>query len=211
VTEVSTLAGLLFAGGPMMLVLALGAAVLFALTVERMLVLSSRWVIPAVVSEEIRDVLGNPARDLSLLLNLCQKRSASPLAQVVLVLLPLRGSTFADLHLIARGAMDQVFSRLALRNRWFELLGHAGPMAGLIATVTGLIHTFMTLSGEGSTSARLAGGLYVALVPTACSLVLAVAAVALGCWFGNRLELREVELDELVGPLLVRLSRREGE
>jgi biopolymer transport protein ExbB len=73
---------------------------------------------------------------------------------------------------------------LRARLRILEVIGAVAPLVGLLGTVLGLISAFQALETAGAqvSPATLSGGIWEALVTTACGLAVAIPAVMLGSW-----------------------------
>lgn len=86
-------------------------------------------------------------------------------------------------------AADRLFS-LAGWLRGIDLIAQIAPLLGLFGTVVGMIETFRTLQQlAGSADAgQLAGGIWTALLTTACGLAVAIPASAAVSWLEGRLE-----------------------
>ena len=84
---------------------------------------------------------------------------------------------------------------------------------GLIGTLQGMIIAFYQTAylPDGANKAQaLAGGVYIALVPTFAGLCVAIPAVCLSHLFEGKIQRLFHELDELVAELLPALERYEG-
>jgi biopolymer transport protein ExbB len=81
---------------------------------------------------------------------------------------------------LAAAALQALRSRL----RILEVIGAVAPLVGLLGTVLGLISAFQALETAGAqvSPATLSGGIWEALVTTACGLAVAIPAVMLGSW-----------------------------
>ncbi|PVB63596.1 MotA/TolQ/ExbB proton channel family protein [Labrenzia sp. 011] len=100
---------------------------------------------------------------------------------------------------ISARAADRLFG-LASWLRALDLITQISPLLGLFGTVLGMIETFQTLqdSGAAANPATLAGGIWVALLTTACGLAVAIPVSVAVTWFETRLEKERVAIEVLL-------------
>ncbi|CTQ53885.1 Biopolymer transport protein ExbB [Roseibium album] len=100
---------------------------------------------------------------------------------------------------ISARAADRLFG-LASWLKALDLVTQIAPLLGLFGTVLGMIETFQTLqeSGASSNPSTLAGGIWVALLTTACGLAVAIPVSVAVTWFETRLEKERAALEVLL-------------
>lgn len=100
---------------------------------------------------------------------------------------------------ISARAADRLFG-LASWLKALDLVTQIAPLLGLLGTVLGMIDTFQTLqdSGASANPATLAGGIWVALLTTACGLAVAIPVSIAVTWFETRLEKERAALEVLL-------------
>jgi len=100
---------------------------------------------------------------------------------------------------ISARAADRLFG-LASWLKALDLVTQIAPLLGLLGTVLGMIETFQTLqdSGASANPASLAGGIWVALLTTACGLAVAIPVSVAVTWFETRLEKERAALEVLL-------------
>ncbi len=100
---------------------------------------------------------------------------------------------------ISARAADRLFA-LASWLKALDLVTQIAPLLGLFGTVLGMIETFQTLqeSGASANPASLAGGIWVALLTTACGLAVAIPVSVAVTWFETRLEKERAALEVLL-------------
>jgi len=100
---------------------------------------------------------------------------------------------------ISARAADRLFG-LASWLRALDLVTQIAPLLGLLGTVLGMIETFQTLQSSGASAnpATLAGGIWVALLTTACGLAVAIPVSVAVTWFETRLEKERAALEVLL-------------
>ncbi len=97
---------------------------------------------------------------------------------------------------ISARAADRLFG-LASWLKALDLVTQIAPLLGLLGTVLGMIETFQTLqeSGSAANPGTLAGGIWVALLTTACGLAVAIPVSIAVTWFETRLEKERAALE----------------
>lgn len=100
---------------------------------------------------------------------------------------------------ISARAADRLFG-LASWLKALDLVTQISPLLGLFGTVLGMIETFQTLqeSGAAANPATLAGGIWVALLTTACGLAVAIPVSVAVTWFEARLEKERAAIEVLL-------------
>lgn len=100
---------------------------------------------------------------------------------------------------ISARAADRLFG-LTSWLKALDLVTQIAPLLGLLGTVLGMIETFQTLqdSGASANPASLAGGIWVALLTTACGLAVAIPVSVAVTWFETRLEKERAALEVLL-------------
>lgn len=100
---------------------------------------------------------------------------------------------------ISARAADRLFG-LASWLKALDLVTQIAPLLGLFGTVLGMIETFQTLqeSGASANPGTLAGGIWVALLTTACGLAVAIPVSVAVTWFETRLEKERAALEILL-------------
>ncbi|MHA7772613.1 MotA/TolQ/ExbB proton channel family protein [Roseibium sp. M-1] len=100
---------------------------------------------------------------------------------------------------VSARAADRLFS-LTSWLKALDLITQIAPLLGLFGTVLGMIDTFQTLqeSGASANPASLAGGIWVALLTTACGLAVAIPVSIAVTWFETRLEKERAAIEVLL-------------
>lgn len=100
---------------------------------------------------------------------------------------------------VSARAADRLFA-LASWLKALELVSQVAPLLGLFGTVLGMIETFQSLQESGSSAdpSTLAGGIWVALLTTACGLAVAIPVSVAVTWFETRLEKERATLEILL-------------
>ncbi|WP_306148623.1 MULTISPECIES: MotA/TolQ/ExbB proton channel family protein [unclassified Roseibium] len=100
---------------------------------------------------------------------------------------------------VSARAADRLFA-LASWLKALDLVSQVAPLLGLFGTVLGMIETFQSLQESGSSAdpSTLAGGIWVALLTTACGLAVAIPVSVAVTWFETRLEKERATLEILL-------------
>lgn len=100
---------------------------------------------------------------------------------------------------ISARAADRLFA-LASWLKALDLVAQIAPLLGLFGTVLGMIETFQTLQDAGASASpgALAGGIWVALLTTACGLAVAIPVSVAVTWFETRLEKERAALEVML-------------
>jgi len=100
---------------------------------------------------------------------------------------------------VSARAADRLFG-LASWLKALDLVTQVAPLLGLFGTVLGMIETFQSLqeSGASADPSSLAGGIWVALLTTACGLAVAIPVSVAVTWFETRLEKERTTLEILL-------------
>lgn len=109
-------------------------------------------------------------------------------------------------------AIEDEVSRLAvgrLHNlqrgfRALDAIAQVAPLLGLFGTVLGMIDAFQRLQEAGNSvdPSILAGGIWVALLTTACGLAVAMPVSLMLTWFETRLENERVAMETMTSTVL---------
>ncbi|MFO0974695.1 MAG: MotA/TolQ/ExbB proton channel family protein [Phycisphaerae bacterium] len=120
---------------------------------------------------------------------------------------------FTAMSEIARDTSDLWTNRLMRRAEYLHVLGHLGPLMGLLGTVLGMIRAFgkMQETHGGYRPEDLAGGISLALVNTFLGLALAVLALGMFGVCRNRIEALTSEAAATVQGLLEHFRPASGE
>ena len=91
-----------------------------------------------------------------------------------------------ELSLFGQGILNQLRGNL----RVLEVIATLSPLLGLFGTVLGMIDAFQKLEAAGNqvNPAILSGGIWVALLTTACGLAVAMPTVVILNWLDRRIE-----------------------
>lgn len=125
-----------------------------------------------------------------------------------LMLTAMRDLTSGTPHAVVEAELEwrgnTEIAEMSRHLRLLELVGMVAPLLGLLGTVLGMIRSFQDLAGsEGSANASiLAGGIWEALLTTAAGLVVAIPAAVAAGLLGEQVERATVMIESAVGQVL---------
>lgn len=192
-----TVLQLLSRANPMLWPLAACSIFTVGIALERLLALRRKRVIPREFVERFLERLSAGKLDRDRALELC-KANESAVARIFALVVKAwgqPGSTIRqNLNFDAAGELVEMKRNLRVLNGMATL----GPLLGLLGTVVGIIQSFDALGGRvgPARGEALAQGISLALVATACGLVIAIFAVCAYYYLLNRVDVLIRELDE---------------
>ena len=191
-------------GGPVMIPLAMLSVVGLAVFIEKVITLRPSRVIQREIVNTIESV--NSKADIPMALKICERYN-SPFANIIRVGLQEAGAPLT----IVRQAMEDTGRRETKRlDRYMVILesvAGAGPLLGLLGTVTGMIRTFSVISIAGVGQAGLlSGGIAEALITTAFGLCIGIPALIAYNLLGARVDSLVVRIDAQAHQLLRQLA-----
>lgn len=120
-----------------------------------------------------------------------------------------------------RDAVEDEVGRIALARlhelqrgfRALDAIVQVAPLLGLFGTVLGMIEAFRELQAAGNAvdPSLLAGGIWVALLTTACGLAVAMPVSLMLTWFETRLENERVAIETMTSAALSQALPRDAE
>lgn len=194
-------------GGVMMIPIALASFVAFAVTVERLIVLRRRRVIPSNVLEQVRPHLPKPGGSPKAAVDFCMSEG-SPVARVIAGGLRRLGSPLETIerHIAESGERESL--ELRRRLRVLAVVAAIAPLMGLLGTILGMIDAFRTVASAGDALGRtelLAEGIYEAMITTAGGLMVAIPALLAYHWLTSKVQRLVMEMDGICVDLVEHL------
>lgn len=195
-------------GGPVMIPLAVLSVIAVAVTIEKLISLRNARVIQGEIVSCIESIR-TPA-DIPLAVKICE-RFDTPFANIVRAGLLEAGK---PAHIV-RQAMEDTGRREVKRLERFMVLletaAAAGPLLGLLGTVTGMIEVFsvISVSGVGQTG-MLSGGIAEALITTVFGLIIGIPALIAYNLLDARVDGLVIRIDTYSHGLLRQLAVMEA-
>lgn len=199
------------AGGIVMWPLLIIAVVALLLCIERIIYL---WRIPTRtdrVMQELGKAIGDG--DFDACAKICQGNKRMPLcivAKDVLKGFKLHAKVTKELleDLLDESILKET-PKLERFLTTLATLGAVSPLLGLLGTVTGMIHTFQSITVFGTGDPRLlAGGISEALLTTQVGLSIAIPVLLVHHFLSRRVEKIEDDLDEKGTALITTLRKQ---
>lgn len=198
---VSSIARFFILGGPFMGVLLILSVLSLAAILLRARRLRENAIIPRVVVECVGGL--QPGDTLDRLLKIIDKHP-SAISRILSTLLShLNWSKSENLEAVQTCARHEM-ARMEKGMIILEIATGAGPLIGLLGTLSGLVGIFSTLGGSGD-PVVIAKGISEALNTTIIGLAVAVPSLIAHSYFQRRIEMMAVEMESVAADLLAKL------
>jgi biopolymer transport protein ExbB len=190
------------AEGGVAVLVTLGLSILFlAVTLERLLHLRARAVVPGDLVARVQALWSaHSFGELETLL----AEDGSVLARVIASMVAHRHQPYAVVSSLAGDVASMELRRHQQKAYALAIVATVAPIVGLLGTVLGMIDAFHVIAyadGMGN-PALLAGGISKALVNTAAGLTVALPALAMHHFFKHRLATLGLALERQVNALM---------
>ncbi|MBU6182348.1 MAG: MotA/TolQ/ExbB proton channel family protein [Verrucomicrobia bacterium] len=188
-------------GGPFMVLLVLLSILSLTSIILRARRLRAQVVLPSPVAEAAENF--TPGASLGLL-RAAIVENPSALSRILATLLShtdwSKSENLEAVQTTARHEMARLEKGLVI----LEIATGAGPLLGLLGTLSGLVGIFATLGGSGD-PVLVARGISEALNTTIVGLAVAVPSLTAHSYFQRRIEMAAVEMESIAGDLLAKL------
>ncbi len=201
---------MLWAGGPLMLPIAVCSFVLLLVTFERMLSLRRSRVLPRLFAERFLLQVREGALDRAEALDRCESND-SHIAEVFAAAVRKWGKPAVEVEQAVLDEGERASNGLRRYLRVINGVATVTPLMGLLGTVWGMMEAFEAIAGSAAMGRPelLAGGIGGALFSTAAGLSVAIPALIVYLWFVGRVDSLVMEIDR-VGQELVNLISAEA-
>ncbi|MFO7956409.1 MAG: MotA/TolQ/ExbB proton channel family protein [Candidatus Brocadiia bacterium] len=189
-------------GGLTMVFLFLASVAGVGFTIERLVNLRTKAVVPEGLAEEAHKLWQNG--EFEQMKKLPEKKD-STLARALAVIARHRHSSMADVSMMAGDVASRDLRRHVQKAYPLAVVATVSPLLGLLGTVIGMIGAFDKVAAAGSLgdASLLGGDISKALITTGAGLTIAVPALVLYHYFKSRTNqlalMVEEELGELIG------------
>jgi biopolymer transport protein ExbB len=198
---VSSIARFFILGGPFMGVLLILSVLSLAAIILRARRLREKAIIPRAVVDCVGGL--QPGDTLDRLLKIIDKHP-SAISRILSTLLShLNWSKSENLEAVQTCARHEM-ARMEKGMIILEIATGAGPLIGLLGTLSGLVGIFSTLGGSGD-PVVIAKGISEALNTTIIGLAVAVPSLIAHSYFQRRIEMMAVEMESVAADLLAKL------
>ncbi len=202
------LSDMFIAGGPLMWPIALCSVIVVAFSIERLVVLRRRRVIPKDFVKRFLEHLAAGQLDRDTALALCEQ-NGSPIAEVFAHGVRKWGKPSVEVEQAIIDGGERQVGQLRKNLRILNTIATVSPLLGLLGTVQGMILSFnriaMTTQIAGK-SEDLARGIGMALIATAGGLIVAIPALVLYMYLAGRVDAVVMEMDLLAQKVVNLIS-----
>lgn len=197
----SNIARFFILGGPFMGVLLILSVLSLAAILLRARRLRENAIIPRVIVKCVGGL--QPGDTLDRLVKIIDK-NPSAISRILSTLLShLNWSKSENLEAVQTCARHEM-ARMEKGMIILEIATGAGPLIGLLGTLSGLVGIFSTLGGSGD-PVVIAKGISEALNTTIIGLAVAVPSLIAHSYFQRRIEMMAVEMESVAADLLAKL------
>jgi biopolymer transport protein ExbB len=188
-------------GGPFMVLLVLLSIISLTAMLLRMWRLRESTIIPRQITDAVEDL--KPGDTLEALFKEMDARP-SAIARILRTLLNhLNWSKSENLEAVQTTARHEV-ARMEKGLVILEIATGAGPLLGLLGTLSGLVAIFAEIGGSGD-PIIVARGISEALNTTIVGLAVAVPSLTAHSYFTRRIEMMAVQMESTAADLLAKL------
>ena len=188
-------------GGPFMVLLVLLSIISLTAMLLRMWRLRESTIIPRQITDAVEDL--KPGDTLEKLFEEMDDRP-SAISRILRTLLNhLNWSKSENLEAVQTTARHEV-ARMEKGLVILEIATGAGPLLGLLGTLSGLVSIFAELGGSGDPMI-VARGIAEALNTTIVGLIVAVPSLTAHSYFTRRIEMMAVQMESTAADLLAKL------
>lgn len=186
------------AGGILMYPIGACSILALAFSLERLVVLRRRRVIPKDFVTRFLDHLEQGQLDRRTALKLCEE-NGSPIATIFAHAVRKWGKPSVEVEQAIIDGGERQVSHLRKHLRVLNAISTVSPLLGLLGTTIGMIMCFNRIAGSDAMgkSEQLAGGIGIALITTAGGLFVAIPAMILYMYFLGKVDNLVMEMDQL--------------
>jgi biopolymer transport protein ExbB len=189
-----TLFEMIMLGGWVMIPLGLCSLVTLTLLLEREIMLRKVKVIPDTFWPGLKEILQGGKNNLDKAFEYCVK-SQTPIGDVIKVGIEKwkKDRKPQDVEKGVEDAASREVSKMARTLRGFKIVAGISPLLGLLGTVYGMIKTFQIVAAASESlgqdkAAKLAAGIYQAMVTTAAGLTIAIPTLLIYYYLNRRVD-----------------------
>jgi biopolymer transport protein ExbB len=185
-------------GGWLMVPLGICSLIVFTLSLERMVALRRRRVIPRPFVRRFTECVEDGQLSYEEAAEICEEFDC-PVAEVFRAAVRRWGRPMLEIEQAVMDAGDRVSDGLKRFLRVFHAISNVAPLLGLLGTVIGMIEAFDVISSQESMGRpeTLASGISVALMTTAGGLSVAIPAYLAYMYFSSKSDSYLNEIDKL--------------
>ena len=179
-------------GGWVMVPLGICSLVAVTLFIERMIVLRKHNIVPNSFFAGLKDFIGGGKPNLDRAFEYCVK-SEAPIGKIMKVGVEKwrKKRNASDIEKSIEDAAMREVSQMERSLRGFKIVAGISPLLGLLGTVYGMIRAFQTVALSSDAigkAAKLAHGIYEAMVTTAAGLTIAIPTLIAYYYLARRVD-----------------------
>lgn len=183
---------LILLGGWVMIPLGICSLVALTLFIERSIVLRKHNIVPDSFLKGLKEIIGGGKPNLDRAFEYCVK-SEAPIGKILKIGVEKwrKKRSPADIEKSIEDAAIREVSQMERSLRGFKIVAGISPLLGLLGTVYGMIRAFQTvaLSSEAiGKAAKLAHGIYEAMVTTAAGLTIAIPTLLVYYYLARKVD-----------------------
>ncbi|MCG8650550.1 MAG: MotA/TolQ/ExbB proton channel family protein [Pirellulales bacterium] len=185
-------------GGWLMVPLGICSLIVLTLSLERMVALRRRRVIPRPFVRRFTECVEDGQLSYDEATEICEEFDC-PVAEVFRAAVRRWGRPMFEIEQAVMDAGDRVSDSLKRFLRVFHAISNVAPLLGLLGTVIGMIEAFDVISSQESIGRpeTLASGISIALMTTAGGLSVAIPAYLAYMYFSSKSDSYLNEIDKL--------------
>ena len=115
----------------------------------------------------------------------------------------------ASLESVAYEKADRYSNELAEHLDYLGVIIGLSPMLGLLGTITGMMSTFSSMTGQLQNTAGVTAGLAEALITTIFGLIIAIVAMLVHAYLMGKYKKADLDLNSVADALVSGLSERQ--
>ncbi|NOY74531.1 MAG: MotA/TolQ/ExbB proton channel family protein [Kiritimatiellaeota bacterium] len=183
---------LIFKGGYVMIPLALCSLIALTFLLERGIMMRKKYIVPDFFIPELKKSLDQKSPDLDKAYEHCVN-SRTPIGNIIKSGISKwrKGRDAAIVEKAVEDAAGIEVSHLSRSIRVFKIIAAISPLLGLLGTVYGMITAFRTVAHSTEAigkAAKLANGIYEAMVTTAAGLTIAIPVLVIYYFFNRKVD-----------------------
>lgn len=190
----------IYAGGPLMIPIAICSFGLVVFVFERFFSLRKSRIIPGPFTKKFLEQLKEGQINREAALALCEKNN-SCIAKVFMAGIQKWGRSGVEVEQAILDAGERVSNELRRYLRLINGISTVTPLLGLLGTVLGMIHAFDAISvvtpSHADPKTLIATGISTALITTAAGMSVAIPALIAYLYFSGVVDRRIMEIDAL--------------
>lgn len=199
----------LIKGGPVMIPIGICSLVAFSVTVERIISLRPKHIVPPSFLQGLMAVIDDDDRQAAL--QYC-RRSQSPTSRLIEEGVKRLGEPVDMLERHVQEAGQRQAFHLGKHLRILSVIALITPLLGLLGTIFGMINAFQTVAASAGALGKtelLAKGIYQAMITTAAGLSVAIPVLISYHWISAIIERRVSEMDQAAVTFIGRYAEHE--